>query len=236
MTRHFRRGFTVIETMLFLAISGLLAVGIIGGTGYAINLQRYKDAVNSLQSYVQSEYGMVANTQNDRATLLTCSSGVLSTDGAGQPRGATNCLIIGRLITVAADGKSLHAQTVYAGTDSSEQPDDISALKNATLFVSDIAQAPADYALEWGTAVALPGGATPAGYQILIARSPMSGAIRTFIAEQGLQLADMIADTTRLDQVFCVDSSGLVTFGNRGVKIMKDAAGASAIKVTEEGC
>ena len=236
MTGYSRGGFTIIETMLFLAISGLLVVGILGGTGYAINIQRYGDAVNSLQNYFQGEFGIVANAQNDRDNFLTCSSGALSSDGGGLPRGTTDCLIIGQLVTVAGDGKSLQSQTVYAGADGSDQTNDIDALQHSSLFVSDVVQPPSDYALEWGTALALPGGTIPSGYQLLIVRSPSSGTIRTFTAEKDVSLQGMVADSARLDRIFCVDSQGLIAFGNRGVKILKDAANASAVKVAEGGC
>ena len=48
------KGFTIIEVMLFLAVTGALAVAILVGSGVAIGQQRYKDSVNSLQSFIQS--------------------------------------------------------------------------------------------------------------------------------------------------------------------------------------
>ncbi|MEP6710564.1 MAG: prepilin-type N-terminal cleavage/methylation domain-containing protein, partial [Candidatus Saccharibacteria bacterium] len=49
-------GFTIIEVMLFLAISGALAVGILIGSNVAITSQRYRDSLNSLQSLLQQQY------------------------------------------------------------------------------------------------------------------------------------------------------------------------------------
>ena len=40
-------GFTIIEVMLFLAVSGVLAAGILATVGGTIGAQRYRDAVDS---------------------------------------------------------------------------------------------------------------------------------------------------------------------------------------------
>jgi len=60
-------GFTVIEVMLFLAVTGLLAVGILVGSGVAIGQQRYRDSVNTLKSYIQQQYSEVTSVINNRA-------------------------------------------------------------------------------------------------------------------------------------------------------------------------
>lgn len=230
-------GFTIIETMLFLAISGLLVVGILGGAGYAINVQRYKDSVNSLQSYVEGEYDRTMNTQNDRSNSLGCSAGTLTEGGSGMPRGTTDCLIVGRLLTVSDDGKSFTSQTVYAAADGSQQSDDISSLKASTLFVSDVAEQATTYTLEWGTAMTLPNsGTTPAGYKLLIVRSPSSGTIRTFSADGMTTIDDMITDTARTDVTLCVDPQGLSLSNKRALRVLKDAANASAVKLVEGAC
>ena len=54
MKRVASRGFTIIEVMLFLAITGLLAVGVLATVGNSINVQRYRDAVVTLQTEVQA--------------------------------------------------------------------------------------------------------------------------------------------------------------------------------------
>ena len=56
MSARTETGFTLVEAMLFLAITGLLTVGILVGSGVAISQQRYRDSVNSLKSFIQDQY------------------------------------------------------------------------------------------------------------------------------------------------------------------------------------
>ncbi len=57
-------GFTIIEVMLVLAISGLLLVGLIGGTFASINRQRYNDSVRDFAEYLRTVYSEVISPQS----------------------------------------------------------------------------------------------------------------------------------------------------------------------------
>ena len=59
-----KEGFTIVEMALFLAITGLLFVGIIAGTYGAIKRQRYNDSVQSFANLWRDIYSEVSNTQN----------------------------------------------------------------------------------------------------------------------------------------------------------------------------
>ena len=56
-------GFTIIEIMIFLAITGLLVVGVLVGTGSTIARQRYNDAVESFAEFLRRQYSFVINPQ-----------------------------------------------------------------------------------------------------------------------------------------------------------------------------
>lgn len=64
MKKHKRFGFTLIEVALFLAISGLLFVGIIAGTQNSIWNQRFHDSVQSYAEFLRSIYSQVSNPQS----------------------------------------------------------------------------------------------------------------------------------------------------------------------------
>lgn len=60
-----KRGFTLIEVSLFLAITVALFVGIAAGVQGMIFQQRYNDAVQSYAEFLRSIYSQVANVQNE---------------------------------------------------------------------------------------------------------------------------------------------------------------------------
>lgn len=224
-------GFTVIETMLFLAISGLLVVGILAGAGTAINVQRYKDSTNSFLSYVQGEFDKAQNVQNNRSTALACDPAGSISEGNTQPvLGTSPCVIVGRLLTLSSTGKTVTSRPVYASADGSSQQTDIEALVSAKLFTSDAAEQPSTYTPEWDTMITKPKATTPDQWRILIARSPSSGTIRTFVDTTSDPVASMVKDINRTELTTCVDPQGLLTFERRGIVLLKDASGSASVK------
>ena len=107
---HRRRGFTVIEVMLFFGISGFLIVGLIVGTSSTIARQRYNDSVQDLAEFFRREFAATINTENSRLDAVdgkiclnadgSSSVGGTSEDTEGAYRGRSGCLIYGRLIVI----------------------------------------------------------------------------------------------------------------------------------------
>lgn len=62
--KKWRSGFTIIEVTLFLAITGLLFVGIMVGTQTSINQQRSYDSIQSFVEFLRSVYSGVTNPQS----------------------------------------------------------------------------------------------------------------------------------------------------------------------------
>lgn len=56
-----RQGFTMLEVTLVLALTGLLLIGLLGGTAAAIQTQRYNDSVRSYAEYLRTVYSEVIN-------------------------------------------------------------------------------------------------------------------------------------------------------------------------------
>lgn len=62
--RRRQLGFTLIEVALFLAITGLLFVGIVAGTGNSLYQQRFLDSVQSYAEFLRGIYSEVSNPQS----------------------------------------------------------------------------------------------------------------------------------------------------------------------------
>jgi hypothetical protein len=109
--------------MLFLALSGLLLVGILGGLGGNIARQRYNDAVQDTVNMLRDQYSFVTDTEisirynkND-ASCYGLTSSDTDFDAASGPgnyfkaqstltadsvswRGRTNCVVYGAVINI----------------------------------------------------------------------------------------------------------------------------------------
>ena len=65
MKKH-RRGFTLIEVVLFLGLTSALFLGIAVGVQNSIFQQRYNDSVQSFAEFLRSVYSQVSNVQNEK--------------------------------------------------------------------------------------------------------------------------------------------------------------------------
>lgn len=101
-----RSGFTIIEIMLFIGISGFLLIGIMLGTGNSIANQRYNDAVEDAVNMLQNAFSFVADTElNERDTSEGCDRLIkgnnhISIKNAELGRGRTSCAVYGAVITI----------------------------------------------------------------------------------------------------------------------------------------
>lgn len=94
---HMRQdGFTVIEVILFLGISGLLLFGALASVNGSVNSTRFNDAVNTTASYFQRQYTEVSSGRNIRDATLGCSNGNVNNGNASI--GSTKCVVLGRLL------------------------------------------------------------------------------------------------------------------------------------------
>jgi type II secretory pathway pseudopilin PulG len=224
-------GFTIIETMLFLAVTGLLAVGILVGSGVSIGQQRYRDSVNSLKSYIQSQYSEVTNVVNGRASTWTCNSAanVSPVDvTVGQSRGTSDCVILGRYITVDAAGTTLATSNVvgYPQPGASQASSDIAELTtNYKLGLSPVD--PSTTQVSWGAQIVKPKTTTPMPLAMLIMRSPLSGSVLTFIM--------ITVGNMSQTQDICVNAdAGAFVGGRMEVQVAAFAASQSAVQIPVE--
>ena len=62
------KGFTIIETMLFLALTGLMLVGAMVGIGTNLTHSRYRDSVEDIAIMIRNQYDQVNRVQIERRT------------------------------------------------------------------------------------------------------------------------------------------------------------------------
>lgn len=110
-------GFTIIETMLFLAIAGLIFAGLVAGTNGAIRRQRYKDSVQGFVDDLRDLYSLVENTQ-----VLNYPGTAKCADGKSNGgRGRSNCSVYGIYAIISPNHGNKNTIEAYwvVGTDQS---------------------------------------------------------------------------------------------------------------------
>lgn len=231
-------GFTIVELMLFLAITAIMIVTLLAGWSVAINTQSYKDAARSLTSYIQGQYTNTLDVVNDRSPDYTCSLGasgvrVIHVTRGGDSRGTTDCLIMGRYITI--NGRDVRSNAIVgiepttaapAGTADNEV---IKAYLPAR--IDDAVMADDTYEIPWILNTYLPS-ATDLHMAIVIVRSPQTGTMYTFTQDIRRTGRDPAVDTVMTNgsagrAVICLDP-GLVVAQPRTAVVIGAAATASS--------
>lgn len=238
------RGFTIIEVMLFLAVTGALAVGILVGSGVAINQQRYRDSVSSLKSLLQQQYSEVTNVANNRTGAESCTNAVITAPPnpvpTPQPRGTSDCLSLGRYISVSSDGTKVTTTTVvgYRTADTATvplEPTDSEELKHYKLSLSPIDTATEDVA--WSAQIVQPKTSTALPLSMLILSSPLSGTIMTFVSANPQPDLNAFVQTGQntVPTNLCIrPSGGSFTGRQMAVRIDAYATSQAAIEIPPE--
>lgn len=181
-----QRGFTIIEVILFLAISGLLLAVAIASVNANINNSRFNDAIRSTTSYLQGQYSAVAAGQSDRDESKGCSGVTGDITTTPTVPGMSNCVIMGRFIKIQGSTFTVRYITGHASTLSGISADDTTAIKDMNPKVaSDLAYA-REYAVPWDIGVVstkLPTSAASGSTGLAIIRSPASGNILYYTEE-----------------------------------------------------
>lgn len=232
-----QRGFTLIESMLFLGVTGMLAVGVLVGSSIAIGQQRYRDSVNSLKSYIQQQYNETSNVINNHGQNWTCNNlGVITDVGGvgGSARGTSDCVVLGRFITINTDGTTLNTSNVtgYRTPGAPKGANDIEEITtNYKLGVSPISTDEVEVA--WGARIVKEKTHTPLPLKVLIIQSPLSGSLLTFTSETSSNDLLSFVTVANLQETrhLCVDADA-GTFVGRRLEVRIDAFAASQSAIT----
>jgi len=231
-------GFTIIETMLFLGITGLLVMGVLVGAGTSINIQRYHDSVTSLQSVLQHQFSEVSNVSND-----SLSNPCYGDSSVNNPRGQSDCVILGRFITTTDSHKLLIKSIIgYIPDAQTASTNDVDILKDYSIRISPSGSEV--YDMEWGSSIVRPGAGTPMVFSMLTLRSPISGVLRTFVdpnaAIADTDVSTLVSQNALLQSVkACVNANGLFTGGKSAIFVTANATSATGVETLGEatsGC
>ncbi|HET6622675.1 MAG TPA: prepilin-type N-terminal cleavage/methylation domain-containing protein [Candidatus Saccharimonadales bacterium] len=184
-----QKGFTIIEVLLFVAVSALLLAGVMAGITTNLNSTRFLASTKSLENYLQKQYDDVLAGVAERHTDASCpySGG----GGATQPPGASDgCVVIGKLVRftdkqlLVFPVVSQMEPTTLCHADGNGDALAIGRYCPITLS-SNRGVDVAEYEYQWGVSVAegnkLQPNGNPADYNALaILRSPASGNMYTF--------------------------------------------------------
>lgn len=196
-----RRGFTIVEVALFLAVSGLLFIGIAAGVQNSVWQQRVNDSVQSFAEFLKTVYSQVSNPQ-----------------GANTTGGRSDQAIYGKLISFGQtydlsgneikDEQEVFVYDVIGDAESSGTGGTLELLKglNAKVVsiekdasgneVAKFAGMPESYTPRWTAAIQAVGNTIPKLYEgsILIVRNPRSGTVSTFVSTEvlGINYAVMV--------------------------------------------
>lgn len=195
-------GFTIIETMLFLAIAGLIFAGLVAGTNGAIRRQRYKDSVQGFVDDLRDLYSLTENTQvMDYHGPAECGGQLV-----GEGRGRSSCSVYGILASITSSDSGRDNVEAYwvTGVDqsmikgkSSDEEFFNAAQIRTWIYVDDERKemVAKDHSILWGADLRIPceanqlidgcnysGNIRSSGrYQVLvfIYRSPITGSLNT---------------------------------------------------------
>jgi hypothetical protein len=212
-----RKGFTVIEVILFFAISGFLIVGLLIGMTSSIARQRYVDSVQDFADFLRGQYYAVSNPEHTltdtELSNLRVGNGPFGTGFPGcnftAGRGQTRCSVFGRLIVIGEDPNNSGNVTTYMvlGIEREEytSTDPLNRILTSYPLIPDVGLTDS-YSMQWGavasgTVISSPP-ATPSVYpptpisthgaSILIIRPPGSQTVRTFILESGINVGAFV--------------------------------------------
>ena len=164
-----KKGFTIIEVVLFLAISGAILAAIMSNAAYSVARRRYNDSVTSFVEEIRNAYSATVNVENyrketqDASYFCSVSSAFLTGSlKANSPieisvdktddnyPGRTKCAIYGQVITFGENGSSdIHRYDLIGiAVTGNIEPDDsdevLSALKKVGANIVTMTQVPAD--------------------------------------------------------------------------------------------
>lgn len=249
MGAHSRQGFTIIETMLVLAITGALVMAFVVGVGSSINNQRYRDSVITFQALLQDQYSAIDNVRNDRDASWSCGSSAQPNQGGTETiaPGQSDCVLLGRYVSIVGGAITMATVVGYETADSSESTDIATVRANYTLGISQ--NSVERDVLDWGAEVhwapegadSQPGGGVRS-ISLLFIRSPETGSTYTFTSDSVRDIENMSDEALKemmivgesipgqQERTLCIEPSGVAVPEKIALHIAAGANGPGSIE------
>lgn len=220
------RGFTIIEVMLVLAISSLMALVLMVATGVTIQRQQYRDSVQSFANFMTNQYSRVISVENERANNEPCPL-------AGAPVvpiGQSNCIVVGRYIQTEGNSGDIR------GTDYGVYP--VYALKTGGVWQYGLGLKDTDYKIGWsGKSRMSNQPESNASLSVLMYRDPDHGMV-IIHTNTGRYTQDAIGDffretgaSTDQEREICVYDNGWMPAERRSVFLGLRAGSSDAVTI-----
>lgn len=186
-------GFTIIEVLMFIAISGLLLLGAMAGISGSITSTRFNDAVNSTTSFIQSQYGAVASGRNSRLPNVDCNAGAVTSGGS--VAGMTDCVILGRLVEFSVGGTAIKSRYIVGKDTAVTATGDTAAVVAAGATIP-VSSTDTNFSVPWATKInKMSSGVSNVNYLAII-RSPVSERVLFYSFQAGANLTSLNATPT----------------------------------------
>ena len=233
-------GFTVVEAVLFIAISGLLMATLLGGWNLAINTQRYKDSIDTTFGYIQDQYGLSYNVENERSSAITCNSSSDIVSGTSF-RGQSDCVLMGRYVWIR-DGTDIDSYAIVGYPPvTAVSGDDATEIQsyNPKVVQTGIGLTESSMTVPWGAVMRSgPPSRSPINMGIIIITAP-SGAVHTYITGGGatpaFTAASDITSANESEHLLCFDAGAIVQGETGAVVIRANASSRNSVETLKSG-
>lgn len=235
-----QKGFTLIEVGLFLAITGLIIVGVIATTSGQINRHRFNDTVQDFADFLMGLYSSATNVQNNRAE---CTDDLKNLCGRGNTAAYGYFAVFSR----NGDSRNIYAYNLQGDADVTIPKDATSLLEilgNINIHLDRASQK--SHTLLWDGEAQTNDKLEPHGIRaVAIVRSPLDGTLHTYLYDRAA--AQMLASETttqsqfteiftknaqQQDVEFCIWSPDLGANGvRRDVRIHEKGRNSSAVEI-----
>lgn len=196
-----QKGFTILETILVVAVSTALFASLVFGIQYMISRAKFSDTMTDLRTAIRSQYEEVIsgiNSRNSAQNANICGAG-----SATVAAGSSDCLVMGKVITFAPNSPDVKVNYI-TGTPVNMpfDGDDIAAIQAANPRLSTVGQD--NLRIQWAStfakSVRLSNGSTGT-IAIAIVRSPVSSNVIVYSLSSVPTLSNLLATSSATPNV-----------------------------------